>query len=229
MFVTTLLAMPRARAVPPDERLVLAPDTFKFIKPPFDLIGVAAEPQGFVQVEILPAGEILITAPADAKNGSFGTVIAFGSGKVYAREICVGSCPATTEIASAKAACPSLNATKEDNDPVWVANVKDSKCFAALKQALEHATVPVDSLRLTLEENVANEFIKRVLADLSADPKTKDLKAGYYGATLMLKGETTTPVLGRALLHAYRNTIGRVSYDDSALKLTDRPATENQP
>jgi hypothetical protein len=216
----SLAAVP-VRALPPDARLVLAPDSVKFIHPTFVLTGVASEPEGFVQVEILPGKEILITVPPGAKG--VGTVMAFGSNRVFAWDVCVGPCLAETTLASAKDACPKL---AESSEHVWAATVHDAKCTAALRQSLAHATVAVDKLQFSLDEPAALAFFKDVQAAIARDPKTKGIKAGYLGPTLQLSGEATTAALGRVLLHAYAHTVGRVTYDDSALTLTDRPSTE---
>ena len=93
--------------------------------------------------------------------------------------------------------------------------MKTTKCFLALRDALAHASIPPGDLQLVLEDDAAKTFFVRAETAIATDPLTKGLKAGYYGATLQLDGVATRAQVSRAVLLAYRETLGRVSYDDT--------------
>lgn len=226
-LATPLLLAPSASAVPPDERLVVAPGSDRFLRARFVVTDVAVEPEGRVQVELLPTEEILLTVPKDAKEGEV-LVLAVGVDRVRAFDLCISGsdagtrserCPRSGGLASATQACPGLKKGVEDGAPIYEATIATEACLTALRDALAHSDEDPGSLRFMLEEAPAQVFFDRVLKRIQADPKTRGLDAAYYGATLRLKGTVPREAVGRALIHAYRETVGRVSYDDR----TERP------
>jgi hypothetical protein len=215
-----------AGAVPPDARLTLQPGSEKFLRAPVDLVDVVAEPAGVVSAEVLPSKEIFVTVPPAATGAA--TLIAVGSDRLYAWDVCVGRCPAETNIAAARSACPTLAQVTEDGQPLWTATVKDVRCLDALRNALSHATIPLKQLRFNLEENVAVEFFRRVEKAISDDPATHGLVASYYGATLKLSGEVPRSAVTRAVVHAWFETIGSVSFDDQTTQPGSTTATASE-
>lgn len=205
-----------AAAVPPDERIVLGPGMDRFLKVEFMVTGVISD-DSLVEAELLPSEEIFVTAAEDRSGTA--TVLAVGVDRIHAWEICVShrpakECPPGSDPLRLKKSCPDLAEGKEDGQRVIRATVRDDACYDALVKGLAHADVPPGQLRLLLEEKPANTFFSRVLQAIRADPGTKGLEAGYYGATLKLSGTVPREAVHRALLHAYRHTVGRVSYDD---------------
>lgn len=219
-----------AAAVPPDARLVLAPGAEKFLKTRFRVDTVLVEPEGLVHAEGLPANEVYVTVPPGAKGA--GLVLAIGLDRVFAWDLCVGDprdCPSETVITTARAACPGLAQITDDGKQLWTATVKDVACLNALRDALAHAGFPGDRLRLVLEETAARAFYQRVGDGIAKDPACKGLVSGYYGATLKLSGRAPRRAVDRAVLHAYAETVGRVSFDAALVTLTDAPAPAPPP
>lgn len=226
LFIPALLAASPARAVPPDARVVMAPGTERFLRAGFVVTDVAVDPPGRLEAELLPSEEILVTVPADAALEQ-ATVLAIGVDRIHAFEVCVSrakgaDCPPPTSVFEAKKACPDLSEGREDGETVVTGTVRDVPCLDALRAALARAELPPGSLRLVLEETPARAFFGRVTERIKNDPEARGLKAAYYGATLRLQGNVPRAAVRRALVHAYRETVGRVSYED---RTVSPPAT----
>ena len=209
-----------AHAVPPDARFTLAPGAEKFLRLPPETIDIVTDPAGLLTAEVLPSGELYVTASPTAKGSA--TLLAVAADRVYAWDVCIGKCADETNIASAKKSCPDLAQTSEDGHPVWSVTIKDGACLEALRQALSHTTIPAQQLHLVLEEGPAMVFFARVAQAVKADAKSSGITASYYGATLMLRGQATQAAVSRAVLHAYYETVGHVSYDNQ----TEAPKTD---
>ena len=201
-----------AVALPADARLSLPPGGEKFLKAPIELLDVVTDPEGVITAEVLPSKEIFISATEGAKGST--TLIAIGPDLIFAWDVCVGGCPPETPIATAKAVCPDLKQESDDGKMIWNAVVKDQKCFDALRTALAHTALRPQDLHFLLEEDVGMAFFRRVSAKVAADPKAKGLTAGYYGPTLKLTGDVPRSAVARAIVHAYAETLGAISYDD---------------
>lgn len=212
------LVSPPAGALPADARLTIPAGTEKFLRSPIELTDVVTDPEGVITAEVLPSKEIFISAAAGAKGST--TLIAVGQDEIYAWDVCVSGCPADTSIQTAKAVCPDLKQESDDGKQIWSATVKDQKCYDALRAALAHSTLHPQDLHMVLEEDVAIAFFRRVSAKVAADPRAKGLTAGYYGPTLKLTGEVPRSAVARALVHAYSETLGAISYDDQTTTVT---------
>lgn len=212
---TWLLAAP-ALAVPFDARVRVPAGSEKFLRAPIEVTGVAVEPPASATVEVLPSGEVFVTAADDARGTA--TVLLAGLDRAVTWELCLESdpaaCPAPTDPLAAKSACPDLAHTKEDGDPVWAVNVTTPACYAALRSAFARADVEVKTLRVVLDENAARDLWTKVEQAIARDPETKALRVSWIGPTLVLKGRATRPVVARALLHASKYVVGAISYDD---------------
>jgi hypothetical protein len=210
-----------ALALPPNVRLTLPPGGEKFFRVPFDVVDLVSEPEGVVSAELLPSKEIYITARPGAQGST--SLLVVGADGLFAADICVTKCLPDTNIQSAKAACPTLAQATEDGKPVWNVDVKDVKCLDALRDALAHAMMPKEQLHIVLEETVYHAWVQRILSAITADKRTAGVDAAYGFATLTLKGEAPRSAVSRALVHAYLQTVGSVSFDDQ----TTQPSTED--
>jgi hypothetical protein len=201
-----------AHALPPNAQLQLAPGADRFVRAPIDVTDVVTEPESALTAEVLPSKEILVTAKPDAKGSA--TLLALGLDRVYAWDVCIGKCPAATNIVSAKSACPGLDQVKDDKRSVWAVTVKDTRCLEALRDALVHATIGPSWLQVSLEEKPAVEFFQTVEKQIASDPRAKGVQAMYYGPTLKLTGEATSAAVARAVMHAWQLTVGDVAFDN---------------
>lgn len=211
-----------ASALVPSARVALAPGEDRFLKPGFAAVSVVVDPPGRVTAEPMPAGEIYVTVPADAK-GPF-RLLAIGRDRAAPFDLCVGessACPATTHVAAAKAACPDLEERPDDGPNRWFVTVRDERCLEALRTSLEHAEMSPDRLRLMLEEQSATSLVRSVLAEIAADRTCAGLTAGFYGPTLMLSGKASRAAVDRAVWIAHRMMPASLSFDLDQLTLTD--------
>jgi hypothetical protein len=201
-----------AAALPPNVRITIPPGTDKFLRVPFDVLDLVSEPEGVISAELLPSKEIYVTARAGAQGSA--SLLAMGADGLFAADICVTKCPAETHILAAKPACPDLAQVSEDGKSLWNVNVKDLHCLDALRDALAHTSMPKQQLHIVLGQDATTAWIHRVLQAIAADPRTAGVHAGYGYATLTLTGEATRAAVSRALVHAYLETVGSVSFDD---------------
>lgn len=208
-----------AVAVPPDARLVLAPGAERFLKPGFSPADVVANPPGLVRAELLPSGEILVEPLAGARGPV--AIFAIGSEAAFVWDACVSDdpardCPRETSVDAARAACPSLGTVVEDGKSIVTATITSERCLDALRASLAHATVSPFALRFVLEEQPAQVLYRRVLGALKADPVTSGMRAGFLGATLHLSGSLTREGVSRAVVVAWREVPGRLSFETAA-------------
>jgi hypothetical protein len=72
-----------------------------------------------------------------------------------------------------------------------------------------------------LEERVAIAMFREVNELIAKDPACAGLVPAFYGATLKLTGRVRRAAVDRALWHAFRTMLGRVTYDADKVTLTD--------
>lgn len=173
-------------------------------------------------VELLPAEEIFLQIPENTPAGQ-ALVLAVGSDRLKAFDICIShhdgqDCPRPPADESWSKACPKVKEVLDDGKRITAGDIESVTCLDALKAGLAHSYDPPSSFRFILHEVPATVFYQRVLEKIRNDPKTQGLSASYFGATLVLKGKVSRAAISRALLHAYRETVGSVSYDDRSTR-----------
>jgi hypothetical protein len=218
--VIVMLVASAAAAWPVEDQVSLAPGEEKFLRVSFPVSGVVVEPAGGVDVEGFPSGELFVSVAPGGRGVV--TLLAIGNDRAAAKRLCIGvPCPEPTPIEKARGACPDLRKADDDGRSVWAATIRDDRCLRELVETLSRADVPPDSLRMIIDEAPARALMKRVIEDIGKDARCKGLSAAYVGATLKLTGKGDRTAIDRAVWHAFRASVGRVSFDAESVVRTE--------
>ena len=217
-----------AVAWPVDDQASLTPGEEKFLRASFAVSGVVVEPAAGVDADGFDSGELFVSTSAGAR-GVF-TLLAVGSDRASARRLCVGvPCPEPVSIEKARGACPDLRKVNEDGKGFWAATIHDDRCLRELVETLSKADVSPESLQLVMDETPARSMMKRVVENIAKDPRCKGLTAAYAGATLKLTGKGDRTAIDRAVWHAFRESVGRLSFDADSVVRTEAPRPSGPP
>lgn len=215
-----------ALAVPADAHLVIAPGTDRLLPVDFAVQGVFARPQGAVQVETMPAGEVYLRVPADAPDEVL--VFAYSAYRLHAWTVCVAAdeadCRPASDPKKAAKACPGFGPATEDDRPVWKGAVKTAACHAALVEHLRRARISARDLRLVMEDDGFRAMFQGIVAAVAKEPSLATMKLAFMGPTLSLTGKATRAGLETLLFLTWEHTPASVSFDADDLELLPDPA-----
>lgn len=176
-----------------------------------------------VQVEVLPAGELLVTGKAPGSS----LVLLYSEGRFAVWRIRVTDKAAPSrkpevgqaEWAAAKRACPAMKVEEggAGTRPTLHVQVKDERCRKALFTFFQTDRFLARDLELVFEV----PMLQAQLADIQRALKSAglDVEVRYSGAGLVLEGAVTPAQHRKALWMVFKNSIGRVPLDDRTQEL----------
>ncbi|MBX5482122.1 MAG: hypothetical protein IRZ16_09845 [Myxococcaceae bacterium] len=165
-----------------------------------------------VEAERLPSGELLLTA----KGPGRALVLLYAEGKFAVWRVRVAPKggavkreDGTAELEAAKAACPKLEATSDS----LTAHIADERCRSALLSLFQTDAYEARQLELTFEVPVLQAQLAAI--DEALRPLGVDgLKLSSRGAGLVVEGTATPEQKRKALWAIFKNSVGRVPFDD---------------
>lgn len=223
MSLLSCLVLPSAAtAWPVDVELEVPVAADRFEK--LTAVGWAeVEDPAVVQVEVLPAGELLVTGKAPGQT----LVLLYAEGRFAVWRVRVrakGDSPSRAvggreQLAAAKQSCPGMKVTKPgaDTRPTLQVQVSDERCRKALAALFEAGGFRAGDLELLFDMPV----LQAQLADVQGALKSAglDVEVRYSGAGLVLEGKVTPAQHRKALWVVFKNSIGRVPLDDRTQEL----------
>lgn len=181
------------------------------------------EDPAVVQVEVLPAGELLVTGKAPGQT----LVLLYAEGRFAVWRVRVrakGEPPSRTvgareQLSAARQACPGIKVTEPGTDTPSTLQVRvnDARCRKALAALFESGGFRAGDLELVFDV----PMLQAQLADIQGALKRAglDVEVRYSGAGLVLEGKVTPAQHRKALWLVFKNSIGRVPLDDRTQEL----------
>lgn len=173
---------------------------------------VQSEDASIADAEVLPSGELLLTGKAPGRT----LVLLYAEGKfavwrvrVSAKGEAVRKDDGASQLTAAKAACPGLTT----DGTTLTAAIKDDRCRTALLALFQTDAFKAADLDLTFELAALQAqiaAIEKALKPIGID----DLKVSSRGAGLVVEGKATPAQKRSALWALFKNSVGRVPFDD---------------